>query len=198
MVPTAITYIVAGLGVFCLEAMAGTFVRYHRNRNPHPIAFSEILVFLNWVDIEGLRKLIDPMEEAFLRQSLSRIEFGKLQAERIRGASQHFRKIVTNATELQSFGYRHLNAPDATKRLLAFRLINFAVSVRMCARTGIFVLSIWKVLRVLRHVLVSLSLPDLKDLVEETLKGYQELKEAALALAMYAEPGIEKELFPRL
>ena len=90
MVPTAITYIVAGLGVFCLVAMAGTFIRYHRNRNPHPIAFSEILVFLNWVDIEGLRKLIDPMEEAFLRQSLTRIEFGKLQAERIRGGESAF------------------------------------------------------------------------------------------------------------
>ena len=198
MVTSGETFVATGLAVICLCTVAVFIVRYHRKRKTHPICFSDILVFLNWVDIEGLRKLIDPMEEAFLRQSHTRVEFGKIQEARIEAAREYFRKMVANATTLQSFGYRHLSGGDDTKRLLAHRLINFAVPVRMCGRTGIFVLYLWRRFRVLRHVLISTSLPDLKDLVEQTLDAYQELKEAALVMARYSEQGIETQLFPRL
>src|SRR5215472_11807416 len=198
MVTSGETFVATGLAVICLCTVAVFIVRYHRKRKSYPISFSDILVFLNWVDIEGLRKLIDPMEEAFLRQSHTRVEFGKIQEARIEAAREYFRKMVANATTLQSFGYRHLSGGDDTKRLLAHRLINFAVPVRMCGRTGIFVLYLWRRFRVLRHVLISTSLPDLKDLVEQTLDAYQELKEAALVMARYSEQGIETQLFPRL
>jgi hypothetical protein len=138
------------------------------------------------------------MEEAFLRQAHTRIEFGKIQEARLDATNEYFRKIMSNATALQNFGYRHLGGADHTRRLLAHRLINFAVPVRMCARTGIYLVRVWRLLRIFRFVLVSFSLPDLKDLVEETLSSYQELKEAALALAAYSEPGTEQDLFPRL
>lgn len=195
MVSTLFAYLGFVLVVACLSAVFGFIIRYHRHRRSGPTGFSEVLVFLNWVDVQGLRRLIDPMEEAFLRQAHTRIEFGKIQEARIMGAREYFRKIANNATALQNLGYRHLSGRDNTKRLLAHRLINFAVPARMCARTGIFVLWMWRLLGLLRFVLISQSLPDLKDLVEETLKAYQELKEAALALAMYSEPGAENQLF---
>ncbi|HEY6251064.1 MAG TPA: hypothetical protein VI685_13970 [Candidatus Angelobacter sp.] len=197
MIPLPITCMVVALAIFIVCAVVMSMAR-HRTRKPEPIGYSNIFVFLNWVDIEGLRKLIDPMEEAFLRQSHTRIEFSKIQEGRIQAACEYFRKMVANATALQNFGYRHLGGTDNTKRLLAHRLINFAVPVRMFGRSGIFILRVWKPLSVLQFVLITRSLPDLKDLVEETLQAYQELKEAALALAAYSEPGIEDQLFPRL
>jgi len=198
MVTSGETFVAVSLAVVCVFTTAAFFVLYHRKRKPHPVCFADILVFLNWVDIEGLRKLIDPMEEAFLRQSHTRIDFGQIQEARIEAAREYFKKMVANATALQSFGYRHLGGDDDTKRLLAHRLINFAVPVRMCGRAGIFILFLWKRLRVLRHVLISISLPDLKDLAEQTVEAYQELKEAALVLARYSEQGIETQLFSRL
>ena len=197
MLPRLIVYIVVALAIFIVFAVALSMAR-HRTRNPGPIGYSNIFVFLNWVDIDGFRKLIDPMEEAFLRQSHTRIEFGNIQEARIQQACEYFSKMVINATALQNFGYRHLGGTDNTKRLLAHRLINFAVPVKMFGRSGILILRFWKPLKVLQFVLISRSLPDLKDLVEEMLSAYQELKEGALALAAYSEPGIENQLFPRL
>src|SRR5215467_712259 len=195
---TSATFVAVSLAAVCVFTIAVFFILYHRKRKFHPVSFADILVFLNWVDIEGLRKLIDPMEEAFLRQSHTRVDFGQIQEARIEAAREYFRKMVANATALQSFGYRHLGGGDDTRRLLAHRLINFAVPVKMCGRAGIFILFLWKRFRVLRHVLISISLPDLKDLVEQTLEAYQELKEAALVLARYSEQGIETQLFSRL
>jgi hypothetical protein len=198
MLSSPFAFVGFALALFTLLAVVASVIRYHRKRKTEPIGFAQIFVFLNWVDIEGLRKMIDPMEEAFLRQAHTRIEFGKIQEARLDAANEYFRKIISNATALQNFGYRQLGGTDQTRRLLAHRLINFAVPVRMSARMGIYILRIWRLLRILRFVLISLSLPDLKDLVEQTLSSYQELKEAALALAAYSEPGTEHELFPRL
>lgn len=198
MLSSPFAFVGLGLALFTLFAVVGSIIRYHRKRKTEPIGFAQIFAFLNWVDTQGLRKMIDPMEEAFLRQTHSRIEFDKIQEARLDATDEYFRKIINNATALQNFGYRHLGGTDHTRRLLAHRLINFAVPVRMCARTGIYVLRVWRLLRILRFVLISLSLPDLKDVVEETLSSYQELKEAALALAAYSEPGTEQDLFPRL
>jgi|SRR5215468_10133805 len=198
MVTSGETFVAVSLAAVCLAIFAACVFLYFKKRDTRPLSFSDILVFLNWVDIEGLRKLIDPMEEAFLRQSHTRVDFGQIQEARIEAAREYFRKMVANATALQSFGYRHLGGGDDTRRLLAHRLINFAVPVKMCGRSGIFVLFLWRRFRVLRHFLISISLPDLKDLVEQTLEAYQELKEAALVLARYSEQGIETQLFSRL
>lgn len=187
-----------GLAIVSLCAMVCAFVQYHRTRALRQIPVYDLLVFLDKVDVRGLRALIDPMEEAFLRQSHSRTKFDEIQKDRIQFALAYLRRIEKNAIALQTFGYRHVSQGDDTKRFLAYQLINLAVPVRWFARGGICLLHIWKTLRFLRFVLISLSLPDLKDLVEELLASYQELKEAAAVFAIYSEPGTETKLFRSL
>src|SRR5579871_5867818 len=80
---------------------------YFKKRDTQPLSFSDILVFLNKVYLTAFLKLIDPLEEAYLRQRHTRIEFRKLQSLRIQQAREYFRKMVANAVVLQTFAYRH-------------------------------------------------------------------------------------------
>lgn len=187
-----------GLALGCACIVAGFIVLYHKKRDTRPLPFSEILVFLNRVYLGGLLKLIDPLEEAYLRESHSRDEFAHLQAIRIAEVREHFRKMVSNAVALQGFGYRHLRGDDDTKRWLAHRLINLAVPVKMFGRAGIVFLFPWRRLRILRRLLISFKLAGLKELVQETVEAYVDLKEAALMLAKYSEEGIERRVASRL
>jgi hypothetical protein len=184
--------------IVCMCIFAGFFVLYHTRRDTRPIGFSEILVFLNPVHINGLLKLVDTLEEAYERETHTRIEFAQIQAMRIAAGREHFRKIVANAVALQNFGYRHLSGEDDTKRWLAHRLINYAVPVKMFGRAGIFTLFLCKRFLFLDHVLVRVRLPILQHLVGETIEAYDDLKEAALMLARHSEAGIEVKLAARL
>src|SRR5690349_17699989 len=105
MLSSPFAFVGLGLALFTLFAVVGSIILYHRKRKTEPIGFSQIFAFLNWVDTQGLRKMIDPMEEAFLRQTHSRIEFGKIQEARLDATNEYFRKIISNATALQNFGY---------------------------------------------------------------------------------------------
>jgi hypothetical protein len=184
--------------ILCLCFFAGAIFRYHKRRKTTPISFTEILVFLNKVHIGGLRKLVDPLEEAYVRGCYNRSEFRDVQAVRIAAAREYFRKMVANAVALQNFGYRHLAGGDDTKRWLAHRLINLAVPVKMMGRGGICALFLLRRLRFLDRVLLGWRLPILRYLVEETLESYHDLKLAALVLARYSEKGIEVKLYARL
>lgn len=184
--------------IVCMGIFVGFFVLYHKKRDTTPIGFSEILIFLNKLYVKGLRRLIDPLEEAYLRESLSRIEFRDVQAQQIAQAREYFKKMVANAVALQNFGYRHLKGKDNTKRWLAHRLINYAVPVKIFGRGGMFALFLLRRLRFLDRILRGLRLPILRYLVEETLEAYDDLKEAALMLARHSEPGIEIKVAARL
>lgn len=178
----------------CLLILSFGVIRYHRNRNPRQIRPSGILASLSHVDIDAFRKLTDPMEEAFLRQSHTRTVFGDLQKDRIHSALEYLRKMQKNAITLQRLGYRNLKSGRPTQRLLAEQLIDCAVPVRMFTFSGIAVLRLWRLLRIQRFILVSFSLADLKDLMEELLPAYQLLKEAALELTILSEPESSREL----
>lgn len=198
MVSSGQIYVGMGLLILCLCLFAGCIILYHRKRDTTPIGFSEILIFLNRLYLNGLRQLIDPLEEAYLRSAHSEVEFRDIQAVRMAAAREYFRKMVANAVALQGFGYRHLNGHDDTKRWLAHRLINYAVPVKMFGRSGIFALFLLKRLRFLDRILMALRLPILKYLVEDTLEAYEDLKEAALMLARYSEAGMEVKVAARL
>lgn len=178
----------------CLLILFFGVVRYHRGRNPRQIAPSGILASLSRVDLGALKKLTDPLEEAFLRQSHTRIQFGDLQKDRIYSALEYLRKMQKNAITLQRLGYRNLKSGNPTQRVLAELLIDSAVPVRMFTFSGIAVLRIWRLLRIQRFILVSFNLADLKDLMQELLPAYQLLREAALELTILAEPELSREL----
>lgn len=184
--------------VMCMGAFAGYFTLHLRKRDLRPISFSELLVFLNRVYINGLLKLVDIWEEAYERQTHSRAEFMQIQAWRIEEAREYCRKIVANAVALHRYGYRHLQGDDATKKFLAKRMIDYAVPVKMYGRAGLFTLFVCRRLLFLDNVLIHIQLPIMRHLVDHMLGAYVDLKEAALMLARHAEAGIEVKVAARL
>jgi hypothetical protein len=143
----------------CLLFLSFGFIKYHRGRNPRQVPPSGVLASLSRVDLGALKKLTDPLEEAFLRQSHTRIQFGDLQKDRIHSALEYLRKMQKNAITLQRLGYRNLKSGNPTQRLLAEQLIDCAVPVRMFTFSGIAVLRLWRLLRIQRFIMVSSALP---------------------------------------
>ena len=167
--------------IVCLCFFAGCAIVYHKKRDTTPLSFADVLAFLNRVYPNGLRKLTDPLEEAYLRHSRTRAEFRDIQTLRFAALHEYFRKIVANAVALQNFGYRHLRGDDNTKRWLAHRLINLAVPVKMFGRAGLFALFVLRRFQFLDHALV-IRLPILKHLAEETLAGLLSVTYSAVTL----------------
>jgi len=199
MLSGAVGLSVVALAVCCLCIVFSGVIKYHRGRRRlRQIGTSGILACLSHVDIEAFRQLLDPMEEAFLRQSHSRNDFCEMQKDRIESALGYLKKMANNAIALQALGYRNLRSPNDTQRFLARRLIDRAVPVRMFTFVGIWVLRIWRVLPIRRLLLVSPSLADLKDLMAELLPAYEQLKETALELTVLTEPEFGAELLQNL
>ncbi len=203
--------------IFLTIVVAWVFI-YHKRQNKSPLSFHDVLESLKQIDTRAIFKLFDPMEEARLRQSVTRIEFGKIQSARLAEARNHFRAMLANANALQELAYRYLHQKDEpnphrtrqrlcrqrgqyrdkTGRAMAEWLLDVSVTVKMPARAALLTLFLWKRLRILDRVLMSPNLADLKDVLNQTLEAYADLREAALLLARYSEPGIELELSTRL
>ena len=199
MFSLAIRVAVIALAGLCLCVVSYTILRYHRNRRRlRRIGPSAILASLSHVDLKAFRQLIDPLEEAFLRQSHSRTEFSEMQKDRIKAAQEYLRKMTRNAAALQALGYRNLQSKSDTQRFLARQLIDSGVPVRMLSFVGIWILRVWRVLPIRRLLLVSMSLADLKDLAGELLPAYEQLKKAAMELTVLSEPEIARELLRNL
>lgn len=186
------------LSALCAVAIVVYAVSHYRNLEAGPLPFKDILVFLNKVYLTSFLKLIDPLEEAYLRERHSRVEFREMQSLRLQQAREFFRKMVSNAAVLQNFGYRRLRSGDHTERLLARRVIDCCIPVKIIGRGGLIVLCAWRRLYVLRFLAISFALADLKDVVNHALDAYEDMKEAALMLARHAEPGMEVKLARRL
>lgn len=186
------------LSGLCVAVFTFYLFFHARKGNAEPLAFKYILVFLSKVYLTSFLKLVDPLEEAYLRENHTRVEFRKLQMLRIRQAREFLRKMVKNAAVLQNFGYRRLRSADHTERLLARRVIDCTIPVKMIGRGGLTILFAWRRLGILRFLAISLALADLKDIVNHTLDAYEDMKEAALMLARHSEPGMEVKLANRL
>lgn len=188
----------ACLSGFCIVVFILYCAFHSKKRSAQSLPFQEILVFLNKVYLTAFVKLIDPLEEAYLRDKHTRVEFRKLQTLRIQQAREFLRKMVSNAVVLQNFGYRRLHSADHTERLLARRLIDCSIPVKIIGRGGLMVLFAWRRLGILRYLAISFALADLKDVANHALDAYEDMKEAALMLARHSEPGMEVKLATRL
>jgi len=81
MLSGAVGLPVVALAVCCLCIVLSGVIKYHRSRRRlRQIGTSGILACLSHVDVEAFKRLLDPMEEAFLRQSHSRNDFCEMQS----------------------------------------------------------------------------------------------------------------------
>ncbi len=198
MISATLSYLGMALSWLCLIVLARSAVQFHRTKKLRDIGVAGALPFLNRVNIKGIKHLIDPMEEAFLRQGHSRRQFCEVQKDRIRSASEYFRKMGNNAAVLQKLGYGSFRSQDDQQRAIARELINAGVPVRIYAVTAVLVLRFWQTFRLHQLMLSAPSLADLKDLVAELLCSYDHLKKVASAMTMLKEPNAHDELLSNL
>jgi hypothetical protein len=95
---------------------------------PHEVAGE-----LRPVDIEAFRNLIDPSEEQFLREQLSRRQFRLIKRARLLATTDYVRHASHNAAILLRLGEAARQNPDSCIAEAGQRLVDDAVRLRMLA-----------------------------------------------------------------
>jgi hypothetical protein len=85
------------------------------------------------VDLEAFRNLMDPAEEDYLRESLSRAEFRMIHRERLRAALEYIFCAAQNAAFLVRAGDAARRSPEPSVAEAGERLMNSAISLRLLA-----------------------------------------------------------------
>ncbi len=85
------------------------------------------------VDIEAFRNLIDPTEEEFLRAELSRVDFRRIQRERLRAAVEYVQAVARNAAALLQVAESAKLSPDPKVAASAEKLSETAMQLRLYA-----------------------------------------------------------------
>jgi hypothetical protein len=85
------------------------------------------------VDVEAFRNLIDPGEEAFLRENLSAAEFRAIQRERLRAAVEYIACAAHNAAILVRVGELARRSPNPSIAEAGEKLLDSAIRLRLYA-----------------------------------------------------------------
>jgi hypothetical protein len=88
---------------------------------------------LQTVDVEAFRNLMDPDEEAYLRDHLPPGDFRRIQRERLQAAVEYITCAAHNASVLVRLGEAARRDPDPATALAAEKLIANAVQLRLYA-----------------------------------------------------------------
>jgi hypothetical protein len=92
---------------------------------------------LQAVDLEAFRNLMDPDEEAYLRDHLQPRDFRRIQRERLRAAVEYLTGAAHNAAVLMRLGEAARTDPDPATAAAAEKLIANAVQLRLYALQAI-------------------------------------------------------------
>jgi hypothetical protein len=98
------------------------------------------------IDVQIFRLLLDPKEERYLRNSLSRAQFRRFQRKRIRLALRMLRLVEVNTGMLLSLGQIAKTKSDPLLERTADELVNAAIHLRfklVFARLSLFVKWLW-------------------------------------------------------
>jgi hypothetical protein len=85
------------------------------------------------VDVEAFRNLVDPEEEEFLRTSLSRADFRRIQRERLRAAVEYVSCAAHNAAILLRVADAGRRSSDPATAEAAHKLVDNALRLRLYA-----------------------------------------------------------------
>jgi hypothetical protein len=88
---------------------------------------------IRFVDIEAFRNLIDPDEEEYLRSRLPPQDFRKVQRERIQAAIDYIGCAAHNAAVLLNVAEAARHSPDPEAAVMAAKLIDNAIRLRLYA-----------------------------------------------------------------
>jgi hypothetical protein len=85
------------------------------------------------VDLAAFRNLIEPSEEAFLRENLEIADFRRVQRARMQAALQYVRRANDNAAVLLKLGELARRNPDVQVARAGTELVDNAVRLRLYA-----------------------------------------------------------------
>jgi hypothetical protein len=128
------------------------------------------------VDLDAFRNLVDPQEEEFLRECLSRREFRLVQKERLQAATEYVAKTAYNAAVLLRLGEAAMRNPDPKVAAAGRRLVETSVRLRIYA------------LLCAAKLRVRIALPGVPLSVGRLVDSYQRLSGIATQLAVAQRP----------
>ena len=111
-------------------ALAGLFF-FARGRSASVNALAELKEQTKPVDIAAFRNLIDPSEEDYLRENLSKPDFRSIRRERLYAAIEYLRCVSANAAVLLRLGEAARKSEDPEVAKAAQELVNSALVLRL-------------------------------------------------------------------
>lgn len=132
---------------------------------------------LRSVDVEAFRNLIDPEEEEFLRTSLPRDDFRKIQRERLRAAIEYISTAAQNAALLLRMGEAARRSADPATAAAAEKLIDHAIQLRLYA------------FRALPRLYVAMILPGTSLPPARVAESYEQMTRQVILLGLRSRTG---------
>jgi hypothetical protein len=151
----------------------------------------DIVPYLRPIPSEELEALLDPLEEARLRERLPISEFRALQRKRIHLVLELLDRMTHNAYILIQWANRQIDSPDQESGYLCHEMYRRAVEVRAYVLLTRLKLGLWMLVRIHSwHLLPSPSLSDLRETVGiRGLEVYDRLK--TIAAYMFLQGGYD-------
>jgi hypothetical protein len=128
------------------------------------------------VDLAAFRNLVDPAEEAYLREHLSGRTFREVQRQRMRAALEYVRRTASNAAILLRLGEAARQDQDPAVAIAGRELVNSALRLRVNALLAIGVLY------------VRIALPGTRVSVGRVIEIYETLTEGVVRLTRLQDP----------
>lgn len=128
------------------------------------------------VDIEAFRNLIDPAEEQFLREHLTRSQFRKIQRVRLLATADYVRCAAHNAAILLRMGESARHNPDPRIADAGQQLVNDAIRLRMFALFS------------MTQLYLGIALPGVHISAGRLVENYQQLSGLASQVMVMQRP----------
>jgi hypothetical protein len=107
--------------------------RFAKGRSLSALSVANHKIQIRAVDVRAFRNLIDPAEEAYLRQNLTRAEFTAIHRERLRAAIIYIASASHNAAVLMRVGEAARRSPEPEVVLAGEKLVDSAIRLRLFA-----------------------------------------------------------------
>jgi hypothetical protein len=117
---------------FALLALFLVF-RFAKGRRFSALSVTDHKIQIRTVDVRAFRNLVDPVEEAYLRQNLSRSEFAAIHRERLRAAIIYIASAAHNAAVLMRVGEAARRSPEPRIIEAGEKLVESAIRLRLFA-----------------------------------------------------------------
>ncbi len=152
-------------------------------RRRAPIStITELVAHSRPVDLQSFRNLVDPDEEAYLRSSLSRADFRRLQRARMIAANEYVRRTAHNAALLLQLGDAARHAPDPDVARAGGELANLALQLRLYSMLAMCIFAL------------RIAMPSIPICPSNIIANYDQMRECMAGLARMQVPGLASQV----